>query len=106
MQGNLYLREDKLRVIGELWRKDMPDNYYGVGYDKARYTPKSDSTSAYHRNWRRVYAKVVHQYKPKYFFGGIYDATNTDATELNPVMAEDPDVVKYGTNTQNRGLGR
>lgn len=105
VKANLYLKEDKIRVTGELWRKDMPDNYYGIGYDKARYTPKSDSTSAYHRNWRRVYAKTVYQYKPKYFLGGIYDATTTDATELNPVMMEDPDVVKYGTEIRNRGLG-
>ncbi|MCC7501526.1 MAG: BamA/TamA family outer membrane protein, partial [Flavobacteriales bacterium] len=94
-----------VRITGELWHKDMPDNYYGVGYTKARATPKSDSTSAYHRDWRRLYAKVVYQYRPKYFIGGIYDATNTEATALNPVMQADPDVLKYGTTVTNRGLG-
>ena len=105
VKANLYLRDDKWRITGEIWSKDMPDNYYGVGYDKARATPKSDSTSLYHRNWKRIYAKVMHQYKPKFFVGGIYDGTNTEATELNPVMAADEDIVKYGTNTRNRGLG-
>ncbi len=105
VKANLYLREDKWRITGEIWRKDMPDNYYGVGYSSARNTPKSDSTTLYHRNWRRLYAKVVHQYKPKYFLGGIYDATNTDATELNPVMVADAYILQYGTATRNRGLG-
>lgn len=105
IKANLFLRQDKIRVSGEIWRKDMPDNYYGVGYESAFNTPKSDSTSFYSREWRRVYAKVVHQFKPKYFIGGIYDLTRTEATDLNPVMAADPAVLRYGTTIANRGLG-
>lgn len=105
VKANLYLREDKWRITGEIWRKDMPDNYYGVGYDRARTTPKSDSTSLYHRDWQRLYAKVLHQYRPRFFVGGIYDGTSTDATELNPVMAADADVLATGSSTRNRGLG-
>lgn len=105
VKANLYLKEDKIRITGELWRKDMPDNYYGVGYAAARNTPKSDSTTAYHRSWSRLFAKVAYQYKPKYFLGGIYDATSTEASELNPVMQQDADVLRYGTTVKNRGLG-
>ncbi len=105
IKANLYLREDKWRITGEIWSKDMPDNYYGVGYEKAYNTPKSDSTTLYHRNWERLYAKVMHQYKPRFFVGGIYDGTNTKATELNPVMEADPYIQQYGTTTRNRGLG-
>jgi hypothetical protein len=36
--------EDKLRIYGDFVYKDMPDNYYGVGYDHAFTTPESDST--------------------------------------------------------------
>lgn len=105
VKANLYLRQDRLRITGELWHKDMPDNYYGVGYDAARNTPKGDSTTAYHRDWRRIYAKVVHQYKKHWFFGGIFDATSTHATELNPLMEADSAVLAYGTRNRNRGLG-
>jgi hypothetical protein len=105
VRANLYLREDKWRVIGEIWRKNMPDNYYGVGFDNARNTPRSDSTSLYQRNWQRLYAKVLHQYRPHFFVGGIYDGTSTEATDLNPVMAADPDVLADGTEIFNRGLG-
>jgi outer membrane protein assembly factor BamA len=105
VKANLYLKEDKIRVTGELWHKDMPDNYYGVGYEAAHDTPKSDSTTAYHRDWKRIYAKVVYQYKPKYFIGGIFDATGTDATDLNPLMQKDPNVISNGTQVNTRGLG-
>ena len=105
VKANLYLRQDRMRITGEIWRKDMPDNYYGVGYDAARNTTKSDSTTAYHRDWRRIYAKVVHQYKKNWFFGGIFDATNTEATELNTLMRSDSAVLAFGTTTVNRGLG-
>lgn len=105
VKANLYLKEDKWRITGEIWRKDMPDNYYGVGYGSAHTTSKSDSTTQYHRDWRRVYAKVVHQFKPKYFIGGIYDVNRTEATDLNPVMATDAFVVADGSNVRNKGLG-
>ncbi|MEX1131648.1 MAG: BamA/TamA family outer membrane protein [Flavobacteriales bacterium] len=105
IKTNLYLRGDRMRISGEIWRKDMPDNYYGVGFARAREIPKGDSTSAYHRNWRRMYAKAVHQFKPNYFIGGIFDATNTKATDLNPVMTADRNVLENGANTRNRGLG-
>lgn len=105
VKANLYLRQDRLRITGEIWRKDMPDNYYGVGYDAARNTAKSDSTTAYHRDWRRIYAKVVHQYKKHWFLGGIFDATNTEASELNPLMLADSAVITHGSTTRNRGLG-
>jgi len=105
IKANLYLRQDKWRITGEIWHKDMPDNYYGVGYGSAHTTPKSDSTTAYHRDWRRVYAKVVHQFKPRYFLGGIYDVNRTEASELNPRMAQDPNILRNGTNVRNKGLG-
>ena len=105
VKTNLYFRDDKYRLTGEVWEKDMPDHYYGVGYESGRNTSKSDSTSLYHRNWKRIYCKFVRQFVPKYFAGLIYDATNTIATELNPVMQADPYIQSYGTEIRNRGFG-
>jgi hypothetical protein len=105
IRANLFLREDKWRITGEIWRKNMPDHYFGVGIQNGSNTPRSDSTTLYHRDWRRIYAKVVHQYKPKLFVGGIYDANGTVAADLNPVMLDDPYIQRFGTNIRNRGLG-
>lgn len=56
---NLYGLSDKLRITGEWWRKKMPDNYWGVGYEKGRYTPMTDSTTGYSRNWLQLKFKVA-----------------------------------------------
>lgn len=105
IKANLFFDDDKFRLTGEIWQKDMPDHYYGVGYESGNTTPKSDSTTLYHRNWRRIYAKFVHQFRPKYFIGGIFDVTRTTATELNPVMLADPYIEQFGTQVNNSGLG-
>src|SRR4030095_8085580 len=44
-----YWLQDKLRINADLWFKNMPDNYWGVGYDAARFTPEGDSSTAYKR---------------------------------------------------------
>lgn len=105
IRANLFLREDKWRITGEIWRKNMPDNYFGVGFDNAFNTPQSDSTTLYRRDWKRIYAKVAHQYKPKLFVGGIYDASSTEVTDLNPAMRNDAYIQRFGTSIRNRGLG-
>ncbi|MBL7965127.1 MAG: hypothetical protein JNM31_14935 [Flavobacteriales bacterium] len=105
IRANLFLREDKWRITGEIWRKNMPDHYFGVGFENAFNTPRSDSSTFYHRDWKRIYAKVAHQYKQHFFVGGIFDSNATEATDVNPVMANDPDILRFGTSIRNHGLG-
>lgn len=40
-----YWFQDKLRIYADLWYKDMPDHYWGAGYDNGFIKPKSDSTT-------------------------------------------------------------
>ena len=100
----VYGKNDKLRVSAELWLKDMPDNYWGVGYDNARNTEAGDSTS-YHRQWLSIYVKTMHQFKPNLFFGPILNINRTIATDLNPKMQNDPNVLSNGTSIYNSGIG-
>ena len=46
-----YWLEDKLRIYGDIWFKNMPDHYWGAGYESAYNTVKSDSTTACKRLW-------------------------------------------------------
>jgi hypothetical protein len=46
--------QDKMRIYADLWVKDMPDNYWGVGYDNGRNVNESDSTTAYRRLWYQI----------------------------------------------------
>lgn len=40
---------DKLRIDADIWYKNMPDNYWGVGAENAINTPQSDSTTTFQR---------------------------------------------------------
>jgi hypothetical protein len=100
-----YLRHDKIRIMGNLYFKDMPDNYWGVGFKKAAATRQGPDTTGYDRLWMQFNPKVVVQVKPNFFLGGLLDLNYTNATNLNPVMAQDPDVLEGGTTFVNTGAG-
>ena len=105
LKPSLFLKNDKNRIIADIGMKDMPDNYWGVGYEAAREPSKPDSTTSYRRNWWYVNIKYSHQFK-KYFFGGIlFDYNQTKATELNPTMQEDQYIKEFGTFIRNWSVG-
>jgi len=105
VKANIYMLSDNLRITGEYWNKNMPDNYWGVGYEKGRYTPQSDSTTAYHRNWNQFKFKIAYQVLKNFFIGINYDRNKTVATEVNEVMAADTNYLKYGNDINNSGFG-
>lgn len=104
-RANIYGLSDKLRFTGEYWNKNMPDNYWGVGYEKGRYTPLSDTTTKYHRNWQQFKFKVAYMVLKNFFVGINYDYNSTVATEVNELMAADSNFVKYGSDVFNSGIG-
>jgi len=105
IRPNLFFKNDKNRVSGDIWMKDMPDNYWGVGYDAARNPSKPDSTTNYTRNWWQVYIKYVHQFRKNLFAGVLFDYNQTKATSLSPSMQEDPNIRKDGTFIRNWSVG-
>ncbi len=101
----IFTRGDFYRISGDIWIKFMPDNYWGVGFDKARHPSKPDSTTAYHRDWTQVYIKVTRKIVENIYAGLLMDFNKTKAKELNEHMMEDPDVEQDGTYVPNRGFG-
>ncbi len=101
----LYGKDDKIRIGGEWWLKNMPDNYWGVGYDKGRHVPKSDSTTQYQRDWWQLKQKIMIKVKPNFFIGPILDMSRTEATQMNPTMINDPNIVEYGSKIRTSGIG-
>ncbi|MEZ5195559.1 MAG: hypothetical protein R2764_03945 [Bacteroidales bacterium] len=77
VRANIYGLKDKLRITGEWWHKNMPDNYWGVGYDKALNTPESDSTTAYDRNWIQLKFKIAYKIVSDFYIGVNYDYNQT-----------------------------
>jgi len=105
IRANIYGRDDKLRITGEYWLKDMPDNYWGVGYKKGRYVEQGKATTAYHRYWKQFKFKVAYQVIKNFFIGFNFDRNATRAEDLNPQMENDDYIKLYGTSINNTGLG-
>ncbi len=105
VRPSLFFKNDKNRLSGDLWMKDMPDNYWGVGYDAARNPSKPDSTTSYKRNWWQVYLKYSHKFAKHIYAGVLFDYNQTKATELNPEMQNDQFVRQFGTFIRNWSVG-
>ena len=105
IKANIYGKDDKLRISGEYWIKDMPDNYWGVGYTNAIERSKSPDTTGYHRYWRQFKFKVSYRIFPNFYLGVNYDRNQTTASEINDVMAADEDFLKHGPEVKNSGFG-
>jgi outer membrane protein assembly factor BamA len=105
IKANIYGLSDKLRFTGEYWNKNMPDNYWGVGYENGRHTQQSDSTTEYHRNWQQFKFKVAYKVANDFYIGVNYDYNSTVATEVNDSMAADYDYQKHGSDVFNSGFG-
>lgn len=101
----IYWKGDKIRSIGEFQLRNMPDNYWGVGYDQGVNIPKSDTTTAYTRNYWRFYQRLMFRTSQKIFVGFVIDLNKTNASDLNERMAQDKYVLADGTSVFNTGVG-
>ena len=104
VRGFIYGKKDKYHLSGEFSFKDMPDHYWGVGYENGRSTPRPDSTQ-YHRSWYQLKGSYVYKLLPKIYSGLFLDINQTIASELNPHMRKDPNVMNYGRGIRNIGIG-
>ncbi len=100
-----FWNHDKLRINADIWFKNMPDNYFGIGYDNGRNTAKSDSTTEFKRNWFQLNPQVFWQFKPTYFVGGALDINYTHGKDPSAGVAADPNYIEYNDNPFNVGLG-
>ena len=101
-----YWFKDKLRIYGDFVYKDMPDNYWGVGYDNAFNTPKSDSTTAYQRTWWWINPRFLWQVRPNWFAGLNFDANSTRVEEpISQGVKDDEYYQAFGPDNLNVGLG-
>ena len=102
---NTYWLEDKLRVNLALWFKDMPDHYWGVGYENGRYTQRGDLTTSYKRLWWQINPEVLYKVHTDLFLGLNLDLNKTVFSDMSTGVANDPNVQQYGTDNYNAGIG-
>lgn len=99
-----YWLKDKLRIYGTLQIRNMPDHYFGVGYEDGLYTDFPDSTE-YDRKYFQLQAKPVWKVSKDLFLGFNYDYNSTRSENVNPHMAKDSFFVAFGDDIKNVGLG-
>ncbi|MCD4730200.1 MAG: outer membrane protein assembly factor [Bacteroidales bacterium] len=97
--------KDKMRIYADINFKDMPDNYWGVGYEAGFNTEKGDSTTSYKRTWWQFYPKILWQFKKHFFIGPLIDFNYTKGRDASPGVTEDPNYIKYNDKPFNSGLG-
>ncbi len=100
-----YWYEDKIRLNTNVSLRWMPDNFWGVGYNEGRNTPKSDSTTAYERLWWQINPQIVYRLRKNFYAGLNIDFNQTLSKDENPKMKADPYYIKFGDNNFNSGLG-
>ncbi len=97
--------EDRLRINGQFWYKDMPDNYWGVGYNNAVNTPESDTTTAFKRQWFQINPQFLYKIKGYFYTGLNLDINYTKGTDAAIKVENDPYYQKYNDKPFNSGLG-
>ena len=102
---NSYALEDKLRIEVDLSWRDLPDHYWGLGFDRASTISRSDSTTAYQRTAWLVKPLFLWRLTGNVFAGLNIDLNYTNAQDPNPVMKEDPDFIRFGPENYNSGTG-
>ncbi len=100
-----YWMEDKLRVNANIWFKDMPDNYFGIGYDNGKNVPKSDTTTYYKRLWVQFNPQAFWQFKKGYFAGAALDLNYTKGRDACEQVMEDDNYKVFNDKPFNTGLG-
>lgn len=97
--------QDKMRIYADIWYKNMPDHYWGAGFENGLNIPKSDTTTAFKRKWWWFNPRILWQFKPHYFVGTNIDYNFTEVDEPCAGVQQDPDYILYGPKNLNSGLG-
>jgi hypothetical protein len=96
---------DKLRMYADINFKNMPDNYWGVGFQEGKDNPKSDTTTKYIRTWVQFNPKVLWQFKKHWFAGANIDFNYTKGSEACAGVTADPYYAEFNDKPFNGGLG-
>ncbi len=100
-----YWASDNFRLNSNIWYKNMPDNYWGIGYKNGFETPKSDSTTAYDRKWFQFSGDPIYRVKGDFFAGLSFDANYIKGSDASAGVLEDPNYIVYNERPFNAGIG-
>jgi hypothetical protein len=100
-----FWKQDKMRIYANAWFKNIPDHYWGVGYADGLNTPKSDSTTSYHRMWWQFNPRIVFRTARDLYAGVVLDFNQTNAKDESAGVLADPYFQEFGPRNFNGGAG-
>lgn len=103
--GTFFFNENKFRIYASYGYRNEPAHYYGKGYDGPAHIERGDSTTRYHRSYFQIYPRFVWEVRPHFYVGGLFEINYTKASDINPVMEQDPYFNKFKSKYLNIGIG-
>ncbi|PWJ40001.1 BamA/TamA family outer membrane protein [Sediminitomix flava] len=102
---SLFFNQDKFRIQNKVIYKQMPDHYFGVGYESAtEIGDVGDNTTLYDRFSWELNPVFIWQAVPNVFLGAGIDLNRTWVENPNERMQEDKDFKKFGDDIFNSGF--
>ena len=103
--GQFYLNSNKIQIYTRYGIRYEPVNYFGVGFGTIDKNHKSDSTTQYTSLEIEFRPTVSFKITDKILLGPLLDYNYYQFEDVNPIMAKDPDYLKFGDKYLVAGLG-
>lgn len=100
-----FWRADQVRATVSFDARDMPDHYFGVGFDNGLRRVQSDDTTLYRRTWWQLTPAFLVRLAGPVFLGTTFDFTGTLTRDESPGVRADPDFQRTGSRIVNSGWG-
>ncbi len=100
-----FWAEDKFRFNATVLYAKVIDQYYGVGYDLNSTIPKGENTTQFTRFTTKINPLFLARTWSGLYFGVGVDLNWNLSQDVNPLMAQDENFLKFGDQYFNSGLG-
>lgn len=109
--GTLFFNENKFRIYVKYGFRTEPANFFGIGYKQIKEAEEKndlygvDSISKFHKTNIQFNPRFVWEIRPHIYAGAILDVNYSKSTKMQPFMATNASILKYGPKYHNIGIG-
>lgn len=97
--------DDRLKMDLKLSYRNREDNYWGVGIENGLDVEQGELTTQYDAAGYEISPEILVRIRPKLYAGVMLDLVQFKATNIAPLMLEDPYVLGFGMEVFSSGLG-
>ncbi len=100
---NTFWLNDMLRAKILLKVSNIRDDYFGVGYENNAEITRGEATSRYENSTFKIEPKINIRFISDLFLGLAYRYNSYHIKNVNPLMANDPNYLEYGSKIHEAG---